>query len=138
MKKTLLALTTLMAISATPAFACKCAYDPARAQAIINDQNYAVAEVFVRGMNVRNHQSMLHVVREPIVGGLLVQDFRAHWSGSSCGSTPQYKQNQKVLIHFEADGTYAIQDQCDTESVLQYLQENPNAAAGTTPAPAGE
>ena len=44
---------------------------------------------------------------------------RAHWSGSSCGTVPQYKQNQKVLIHFDADGTYAIQDQCDTQSVLQ-------------------
>ena len=134
MKRLFLTLTALMTMAAAPSFACDCTPDTdgTQARALIADQNYALAQVFVRGMNIRNGQSMLDN-KKPIVGGLLAPNIRAHFGHGDCATTPHYKQTQTMLIHFEPDGTYAIMGQCETKALTQYLQAHPEAAAGTTP-----
>ncbi|HEY8964448.1 MAG TPA: hypothetical protein VIN59_08325 [Alphaproteobacteria bacterium] len=126
MKRILFTLAAaLIVFTAAPAHACKCAPDTtgARAQQILNDPSISVARVYVRGMNVRNGQSMLEL-RETLSGGLMARNFRAKFGGSSCGFIPSNRTEQIVLVKFEKDGTYSLIGDCARTDVLEYMKTN--------------
>ena len=127
MKRILFTLAALMTLGlSAPAHACKCAPDNGTlAQATINDPSISVAKVFVRGMNMRNGQSMLEL-RQTITGGLMARNFRAKFDNqTSCGIVPQNRKEQTLVIKFEKDGTYSVVNDCTHNAVMQYLKNNP-------------
>ncbi len=117
MRKFLL-LTGLLTVMATPALACKCDMaNTAQGNAYLNDSSLTLADVFVRGKNDRIGQSMLDI-KTIKHGGLTAQNIRAKYNTHSCGTIPQYKQTQTVVIKFEPDGTYSLADQC-TKALME-------------------
>lgn len=118
------ALVLPLLLAAAPAHACKCTSDADGSQAakVLSDPSISVAEVYVRGMNMRNGQSMLDI-RNVTHGGLMAQNIRARFSTNSCGVIPQYKKQMTVLIKAEADATYSIVGDCDHSAVMQSLKK---------------
>ncbi len=113
-------LATLAIFAATPAFACSCSPDAdgSLAAKVLADPSISVAQVYVRGMNVNNHQSMLDIKAVPH-GGLMAQNIRAKFGADSCATIPQYKKTMMVLIRAEEDATYSIVGSCETAAVMQ-------------------
>jgi len=116
-------LVAMAALSATPAYACRCAADPdgARAQAVLADPSISVGTFLVRGANNAIHQSMLETksVRH---GGLVVPTFRARFGATSCAVIPVTGQTRDFLIKAEEDATYSIVGDCESSLVLNYLK----------------
>ena len=123
--KSLNILATIFLVSfAIPAWACSCMPDTngTLAAQTLADPSISVADVYVRGMNMRNGQSMLEI-KNIHHGGLMAQNIRAKFDRSSCGVIPQYKQNMTLLIKAENDATYSIVGNCAHDAVMQNMKK---------------
>ena len=124
MRFVLIVLSCLFVMSASPAFACKCAADTngSVAAKILADPSISVMDVYVRGVSLANQQSMLDL-KNRHSGNLMAQNIRAKFGSSSCAVVPRYKQTMTVLIMAEDDATYSIVGDCDHSAVMNHLNK---------------
>ncbi len=103
---------------AMAACGCDAGKADALAQKLLADPAVSVADVYVRGMNMHNGQSMLDI-KNVSHGGLVAPNIRARFGGVQCPTVPRYKQTMTVLIKAEPDGTYSIMDACSLAAVTK-------------------
>jgi hypothetical protein len=111
-------------LGASPAFAFKCAPDTdgTLAAKVLADPSISVMDVYVRGVSLANHQSMLDL-KNRHSGSLMARNIRAKFGASDCAVVPRYKQTMTVLIKAEDDATYSIVGGCEHTAVINHLKK---------------
>ena len=124
MRALLLIASVFFLLGTAQAMACSCEPDTdgKLAKQTLDNPSVSVVEVYVRGMNMHNHQSMLQLTGRKY-GGLMAQNIRAKFGADSCAVVPQYKKNMTVIIKAEDDGTYSIMGDCAHTAVMDYLNK---------------
>lgn len=118
-----LVLTVIgMTLSPVAARACDCPDpDGSKTQALLNNERLYVAEVYVRGMNPQNRQSMLQV-KNVYHGAFFAQNIRAKFDGGVCGVIPRTGKTSTFVLRAEADGSYAIVGDCAHKLLTNYVK----------------